>query len=607
MENKRTNILIALAFLIVLSSFCYAFASITLFDSDFWWHISTGRYIVENRVIPDKDPFSYTEILEENKNLLPERENFLLKQYWLSQVIFFLIFDNSGAKGIIILRAIILTMVIFMILWQLKRWNTSFYIAFILIFFVYLDALRYTGERPVLFSILLTPLVFIILEHFREKKGKTIFLLLPVMLLWSNLHGGFIIGNILIVVYMTIEGIKIVLKKTSYTGPDIVIFFAATGLALALSYMNPTGWQAFSIALSPKYKFLEVGIQEYQPPFMLYLHKLSPINYGHAVLMTLFPIVLIIRNKKMDLTSLVLLSGLFVMALKTGRYSIYYSSIAAMIFGREIDPLFRSLLAKLSDTLRPRVLSAFIVVTILSSIFFSFGIFKYHFLTLDIARGSFVPIDAVNFISENKLPGNMLNSHPFGGYLAWRLYPWKKTFIDTRWLNYTLQSEYAWITGAVETLSEKELPKEQTPLWKRLLNHYKINFIVIQTLDVYGTVPKLLLKLSDDEEWVPVYCEPIAVIFIKNIPENNYIIEKFRRSKDDVYNTIISIASYLAIYQEKNPKYLKTIGKTFYTMGRLEDALTAYQYALNRFPKEDGVKEMIDRIKSELKNKDEKH
>ena len=194
----------------------------------------------------------------------------------------------------------------------------------------------------------------------------------------------------------------------------------------------------------------------------------------------------------------------------------------------------------------------------------------------------------------------MFNSHPYGGYLAWRLYPWKKTFIDTRWLNYTLQSEYAWITGAVESVSEKTISAQKTPLWKRLLDHYKINFIILDTLDVYGTVPKLLLALARDKDWVPIYCEPIAVIFIKNIPENNSIIEKFRRQKEDIYNTVISLASYTAIFQRENPKYLITLGKTFYEMGRLHDALTAYQYAYKRFPKEQGLKEKIAQVESEI-------
>src|SRR4030042_2631385 len=109
----RKKPLIILSFVILISSFFYVFISVKLFDSDFWWHISTGRYIIETGSIPDKDPFSYTASLEENKNLLPERENFILKQYWLGQVIFYLIYNYAGPKGIVILRASFLTMVIF--------------------------------------------------------------------------------------------------------------------------------------------------------------------------------------------------------------------------------------------------------------------------------------------------------------------------------------------------------------------------------------------------------------------------------------------------------------------------------------------------------------
>src|SRR4030043_2282171 len=124
----RKKPLIILSFVILISSFFYVFISAKLFDSDFWWHISTGRYIVETGSIPDKDPFSYTSNLQENKNLLPERENFILKQYWLSQVLFYLIYDYTGSKGIIILRALILIIVLLLVLLRLKKRNVSFFI-----------------------------------------------------------------------------------------------------------------------------------------------------------------------------------------------------------------------------------------------------------------------------------------------------------------------------------------------------------------------------------------------------------------------------------------------------------------------------------------------
>ncbi|MBI4653696.1 MAG: hypothetical protein HY752_01650 [Nitrospirae bacterium] len=502
-------------------------------------------------------------------------------------------------------------MMILLVLWRLKRWNVGFYISFIFILLVYFDALRYTGERPVLFVVLFTPLAFIILEEFKNnppsppfskggKGGFSLFLLPLLMLLWSNLHGGFIIGNIIIAVYMLCEGLKIIFKKAGYTRNEIVTFYVVTTLALITSYINPTGWDAFSIALSQKYKFLETGIQEYQSPFFIYLNKLAPLDYGYTPLAILFPLILIFRNKKMDLTHVVLLLGFFVMAAKTGRYTIYYVSLAAMVLGKETDLLLKDLFKRIPQKKFEKLVSVFSVLALLSSIVFSISIFKFQWLKLDIARGSYVPVAAVDFIEKNKISGNILNSHPYGGYITWRLYPWKKTFIDTRWLNYTLQLEYSWMMNAVETLSNKKLSQGKKPLWKRLLDHYNINFLLFDTLDVYGNVPKLLLRLPEDDEWVPVFSEPIAVIFVKNVTENRDIITKFRLPKDDVYNTLIFIASQMAMSNRQNPRYLVTLGKTFYEMGRLKDALTAYQYAQKRFPKDTTIKDMIIKIEDEL-------
>ena len=609
LDGNRINFLIIIpAFVILLSTFFYVYLSINLFDSDFWWHIATGKYIVETGSIPDKDPFSFTVNQEENRNLLPERESFILKQYWLGQVIFYLIFDSFGPKGIIMLRASILFMVLLLVLWRLKRLKVSFYIIFVLISFLYLELGRFTGERPVLFTILFTVLTFIILDEYRQNKTKLIFLLIPLMFFWANLHGGFIIGVVIIGIYMIFEGIKIVLKKADYSRKEISLFYLAMILALVVSYMNPTGWAAFSIALSPKYKFLETGIQEYQSPFVLYFNKLSNIDYGYLALTVLFPFVLLLRNRKFDITHAILLSGLFIMAVKTGRYSIYYVSIAAIVLGKETDILVKQLFAKISRKAVQKIQTAFAVLTLLSSLVFFVGVFKFQWLQMDVARGSFVPEGAVDFVEKNKLKGNMLNSASFGGYITWRLYPWKKTFVDTRWLNYTVQQEYAWIAGAVESLSGKELPEGKPLLWKKLLQHYDINFVLIDTLDVYGNVPRLLLKLTEDDDWVLVYAEPMAFAFVRNIPQNNTIIDNFRLQKDTVYNTIIMVASQMAMYKQSNPKYLITLGKTFYAMGRLKDALTAYQYAYKRFPKEQGLKEKITKVESELaKGKNEKH
>lgn len=587
--------------------------SCNLFDGDFWWHLSTGRYIVETGKLPDKDPFSYTSNLKENESLIPERENFLLKQYWLAQIIFYLIFESTGPKGIIILRSLILLMTILLVLWRLHRAGVSFYISFVFIFLVYLEVIRSVGERPVLFTILFTPLTFIILEEFKDTtlkglnknySGRILFMLPPVMLLWSNLHGGFIIGNVIIAVYMVCEGIKIILRKAGYSTRKIVIFYIVAAVALFASYINPTGWEAFSIAFSPKYSILTSSIQEYHSPISAYISRVSPLPYGYAAMTLIFLFILILRNKRLDFTDIVLLAGFLIMATKTGRFITYYVTVAAMILGKETDILFQGMLKRVPQRKANSLEYIFSLVMLVSSILFFIGIFKYQWIRPDIAKSN-VPVSAVDFMERNRFSGNMLNEAGYGGYVTWRLYPCKRTFIDTRWLSATTQAEYAWMMNAVETITNKELPEGKVPLWKRLLDHYDINFVLFDTLDVYGTVPNLLLKLAEDDGWAPVYCDPIAVIFVRNIPENHEIIKKYKFSKDYVFDAIILVASYKATNYRGNPRYLITLGKTFYEMGRLEDSLKAYRYAAQR-RHDTAVQEKINQIESEIKNKKEK-
>ncbi len=588
-------------FLILLYGVFYAFASKLLFDYDFWWHISTGKYIVETHKIPEADPFSYTTDLPENKNLFPEREKFILKQYWLAQVIFYLIYDYAGPMGIILMRAIILTALLLLVFYRLRKWDVSYYISLFFIFLLFSDAIKNIGERPVLFTMLFTPLTFIILEGFKEKQKKLLFLLPPIMLLWANMHGGFIIGNIMIVLYMIGEGSKIILKKVNYTKREIVIFYALTTGALAFSYINPTGWDAFSIALSSDYKFMEEGIQEYASPFFLYKERIYPTNYAVWVILLFFPLILILRNKKMDITHIMLVACLFIPAVKTNRYLIYYASIATMVLGKETDMLLKDLFKrKIPEKIYTKMTSALSILASLSFMLFIYGAFMNKPLDFGLATGYSVPKGAVNFIEKNRISGNLFNDGGFGGYVTWRLYTWKKTFIDTRWLNYTLKSELYWVLGGVNSLKGGKVTEGKSPLWERLLEHYNINFTLLAPFDVYGQVYNIMFALSESDKWVPVFSDPISIIFVKNTAENQDIISRYKQTKENIYNALIYRACIIAKGNENNPKSLISLGKIFYKMGRLKEAITAYKYALERSPHKEPIKIRIEEIESEL-------
>ncbi len=567
--------------------------------------MSTGRYIVTEMQLPEKDPFSFTSAMEENNNLFPERENFILKQYWLSQVIFYLLYDYAGPKGIILLRSFLYIMTIVFVLWRLQRWSVSLPVSFVSVFSLYMLMIsRLTGERPVLFTILFTAVLFFILEDFKDKKDKRIFLLPPLMLFWSNLHGGFIIGVVIVMVFMLGEGLKIIFRRSVYTRREIMLFYTATVAALGFSFINPTGWDAFAIALSSKYKPFIAGIQEYDSPFVVYRERFSSLNYWNVALAVLFPVILIIRNRRLDFTHIILLSALLIMTVSAMRFEDYYGIIAVMIIGREVDVWLKDLFrTRFSEQRYAKLLNWLTIASLFSLIFFIVGTtFKSPGFAL--ARDYSVPEKAVDFIEKNRLKGNMFNDFGFGGYLTWRLYPGEKTFIDTRALNYTVMTEFGWIVRAVDSIHRTEPSPTRGSLWERLLDHYNINFVFLNPHDVHGNVLPIIFKLSDSDKWVPVYCNPISIVFVRNIEQNRHVIERFRLSKEVIYNYLIYQSAKLALLKKVNPRPLMSLGETFYKIGRLDEAIEAYRYALKRMPESLVIKGRLTQIESELKMKE---
>ncbi len=583
MTHKKLKILTALLFLVLFSSFLYCYLLTPLWDYDFWWHIATGRYIVTEGHLPQSDPFSYTSAMEENKNIFPEREVFFLKQYWLAQVIYYFIFSLFGSAGMVITRSFLLLLIVLVVFWRLLRDGVRSYIAFVIIFLLFMLSLKALGERPVLFSMLFTAIVTFLMEEFKERRGRWLFLLVPLMLVWANMHGAYVLGIIVVSLYLLSETIKLGLRCSELTRQDAVALFSAGLMAILITYVNPCGWDAFSMSLHPKYNIFQRGIQEYVSPWVIYKEKIGKLDYNYVALAALFPLVVIIRNRKMDLAHFLVLLGFFVMSAKAGRFVFFYAIISSMLLGKEISPLVSGFIEKrLSEGMYLKIQAVFALAAIVSTVLFAVGLSSAGKPRLGLARQWSVPEKAVDFIKENNLQGRIFNDYGYGGYLAWRLYP-KKTFIDSRTLNLTVINEYSWVTDAVEKIEGIRTANEKTPLWEGILNHYKISYILLSISDIYGNLFPVILELLASEKWVPVYMDKMSIIFVKDLPANRELISRFKISHDFVYDAIIYKLAALTQGDRINPRYFYSLGRLFQKVGRYADAVKAYRLAAERY------------------------
>ncbi|HAM49196.1 MAG TPA: hypothetical protein DCP92_00305 [Nitrospiraceae bacterium] len=211
-----------------------------------------------------------------------------------------------------------------------------------------------------------------------------------------------------------------------------------------------------------------------------------------------------------------------------------------------------------------------------------------------------VPESAVDFIKNNHLEGNIYNDFVFGGYITWRLYPWKKTFIDTRSLNATVLSEAAWIYYARESLTDKPLSEGKSPLWEKLLDHYQVDIVMLDTLNVHGVLAPLVLKLLDSKTWVPLYADSLSVVFVRQAPNNRATIENHRIEEGAVFSEIIERAKRGALMNRNNSNFLVSLGDILSRIGHTDDALRAYEFAAQRSPDDRTLTTKIEELKKKI-------
>ncbi|HEY6121731.1 MAG TPA: hypothetical protein VIV66_17370, partial [Pyrinomonadaceae bacterium] len=173
-------------------AYSFVFASRPLTDPDFWFHLKTGEYILTNHVIPRADLFSFTNYGRP-----------WIAHEWLSEAIFYFLYSRFGLNALIIVFAL-LAVAAFWIVFRCVKAH-PFIKAFAVLLSVW-TVVPTIGVRPRVFTLFLTGVFLYLLNNFANgKESRAIWWLVPLTVLWVNLHAGFVIGLVLIV--MTIIGV----------------------------------------------------------------------------------------------------------------------------------------------------------------------------------------------------------------------------------------------------------------------------------------------------------------------------------------------------------------------------------------------------------------
>ena len=408
-------------------------------DPDFGWHLRMGEIIL-SKGIPHGDPLSYT---------MPSYP--FVDHEWLTNVLFSFLYSSIGLGGMsIFFAALTLIAVGIPFLFSHPKWRLLPFLLAAISFMPYL------GIRPQIFSwVFFSLLLFVV---FQEKLWKRFKWFLPLLiLLWTNLHGSFPLGVLVIALAAFFRGFQgksearnpkfeannkvqnkkyknaraafdavLNLKNLNFgivSNFDIRISdLVIVALCLVVTIINPYGarvwWEVWMQLSDPTLKW---AIQEWLPALFLF-------NLPFFVLLCVSVPLVWKYRKQFRPINLTLYGATLLMAMSSGRHVPFWLLVALPMTIQGLEYLYEEVVDYKHGKERFAVVYKVFIIGVVAMISIDF------LLMLPQARFSHLsrsPEQAVAFLKANPSKGNVFNEYGLGGYLIWQ-YPEKKVFIDGR-------------------------------------------------------------------------------------------------------------------------------------------------------------------------------
>lgn len=486
-------------------------------DGDTGWHIVTGEGILRTFRIPFSDPYSHT-----------ATGTAWTTHEWLSEVIFGLSHRLMGLNGVVLVSAAVITLTFFFLyLFMFRRRINPLVAVSFTILAAFASSLHWLA-RPHIFSLPLALAFIIILELYQREKINHLKLLPILMVLWVNLHGGYILGLMLVAIYAA--GNLLLAIATPDKDGEARKSFRSLGLiafiTLLATFVNPHGpailyfpfhnlGRGFLIDtvaewLSPdfhKYRLFEVTLLLFATIFVLSRKTLDVFEATVALLLTHMSLYSI---RFIPLFSILLSPAAAARA--EALFESTFQSRASMKGVKVIGDIFRAISNNITalETRFNRHLWVYASLAICLMIGLNGGrIRNAHVMEYEHGKSEF-PVDALAFALANHVTGNVFNNDGWGGYMIYRAYPTYRVFLDGRSDMYGVSLVKEYIKVSTAGLGYEDV-----------LDKYGVTWVI------YNNNTALCQLLAASGKWKLVYADSVANIFLKDIPENHDLIEQY--------------------------------------------------------------------------------
>ena len=295
-------------------------------DPDFWWHLRTGQLLIANHLqLLGHDPYTYT---------VPTHH--WTMHEWLFEVAVAALYKLGGLGAIVPVLSLLTWLGVVFILLRARLHTRNRLVLGVGLIVAALAANPIWGPRDQMVDFTFSCVVLLLIERHLMRGGRALWLLLPLFLLWSNLHGGFVVGLAFAALIVVAEAAGLRLGLPDPVPPRRIATLAAvTVLCTLVSMVNPNGpgillYAAETLA-SPAQQAL---ILEWQSPDF---HQLEV--RGFAVMLVSL-LGFLVANRRIRARDAVLVAATTALAFESVRNVAIFVAAATPTWIEQLNRLF---------------------------------------------------------------------------------------------------------------------------------------------------------------------------------------------------------------------------------------------------------------------------
>jgi len=389
-------------------------------DPDLWGHIRFGQAFIASRHLIQHDPYSYS------APGAPWHD-----YEWLAEVVMAFVYNAAAVTGLKLWKFVCTALAVIFVADSEAETGASLSTQLLVLVIAALALVLQMQLRPQMFTFVMLGALLSLLARHTYRRSAALWPAVPLMVLWANLHGGWIVGIATLAMYTAAAAIH---DLAAGAGLRRAIRLAAiTAGAVLATLLNPYGfglWRAVAWALLAPYKRLANA--EWQPMFFALAQQWHQAHSGIFVyaavlaLMAALAVAFILAPDAKDLPLVAVAAMMCVGAWLSVRNMGLVAVTASAPLARHLDLLGQRWRGTApARTSRP--VNQYVIFALCAAL-----MLKTDFLSRRLDLDQPYPAGALAFMHAHQLNGRILNDWNWGDYLIWHAAPASKVFIDGR-------------------------------------------------------------------------------------------------------------------------------------------------------------------------------